>query len=377
MLVPLAYNLRSLSRRRVRTALTVAGIGAVVAVYVVMSAVSGTMRAMFKATGQPDEVLVTQPGALTPEFSFVPRPVASWLKTLDAVAVDASSGEPLVSPELTLSAKVSHRGVTKAVALRGVSPVARAMYREPRLLEGDWVGPGKRVMVGKQLARALGLGVGDVLAAEKEQWTVAGVFEAGGTLYEQEVWLDLDELGAASSRTELTSLLVRVKRPALTRALVDELSAQRRQPLQAMAAHDAYARVGGMSLWMASLGQFIALVIALGAVFGGMNTMYAAVAGRQREIGILRALGYRSGAVLLSFLTESAVVGLVGGALGVALALVIGQVPLTMPYLVGKEVAIGTGPMVSGLVLAGAVGLLGGLLPAWQAARVRVVEALR
>lgn len=377
MLVPITYNLRSLSRRSVRTSLTVLGIGAVVAVYVVMTAVSTTMRGMFKATGHPDEVLITQPGALTPEFSSLPRSVATWLRTLPPVAVAAEGEEPLVSPELTLSATLEHQGRTKDIALRGVSPAAKVVYRDVTLLEGTWAGAGKRVMVGQQLARAMRVKVGDTLRLEKETWTVAGLFDGGGTLYEQEVWLDLDELGAAANRTELTSVLVRVRDASLTKDFVEELGAQRRQPLQAMAARDAYARVGGMSMWMASLGQFIALVIALGAIFGGMNTMYSAVAGRMREIGILRALGYRSGAVLLSFLTESVLVGLAGGALGGALALAVAQVPLDMPYLVGGAVALPPTAFVRGLVLAAAVGLLGGALPALQAARLKVVDVLR
>ncbi len=376
MLVPVSYNLRSLSQRRVRTSLTIVGIAAVVAVYVLMTSVSGTMRAMFKVTGQPDEVLVTQPGAITPEFSFLPRTVATWLRTLEQVASD-SSGQPLVSPELTLSAKLDHQGQKRNVALRGVSPAARAVYRELKVAEGSWWGPGKKAMVGRQLARAQGLKLGDSLGFEKETWTVAGIFEAGGTVYEQEIWMDLDDLGAASNRTELTSVVLRVKDASLTKPTVDELGAQRRQPLQAQAAHDAYARVGGMSMWAASLGQFIALVIALGAIFGGMNTMYSAVAGRVREIGILRAVGFRAPAILLSFLTESVLVGLAGGALGVGISLAIGHVPLNMPFLIGSEVAISGRAMVSGLILAGAVGLLGGLLPAWQASRLKVVDVLR
>ncbi len=376
MLVPLRYNLRSLAQRRARTSLTVVGIAAVVAVYVVMTSVSGTMRSMFRATGQPDEVLVSQAGALTPEFSFLPRTAVTWLRTFPQVAADAQ-GEPLVSPELALSAHLAHRGRSKDVSLRGVSPLAQAVYREVRLREGSFCGAGKRAMVGLQLARALDVKLGDALHLEKEDWTVGGIFEAGGRLYEQEVWLDLDELGAASNRTELTTVLLRVKSPELTKPLVDELGAQRRLPLQAMAARDAYARVGGMSLWAASLGQFIALIIALGAVFGGMNTMYSAVAGRVREIGILRAVGYRAPAVLLSFLTESLALGLAGGVLGVGLALVIGRVPLNMPFVVGSEMALSARAMASGVVLSAAVGLLGGFFPAWQASRLKVVDVLR
>lgn len=376
MLVPLRYNLRSIAQRRVRTSLTILGIAAVVAVYVVMTSVSGTMRSMFRATGQPDEVLVSQAGAITPEFSFVPRTAVTWLRTFPQVAADAQ-GEPLVSPELALSARLEHRGRRKDVSLRGVSPAAKAIYREVAVREGAFCGPGKRAMVGVQLARALDVKVGDVLRLEKEDWAVAGIFDAGGRLYEQEVWLDVDELGAASNRTDLTTILLRVKSPELTRPFVEELGSQRRLPLQAMAARDAYARVGGMSMWAASLGQFIALIIALGAVFGGMNTMYSAVAGRVREVGILRAVGYRSAAVLLSFLTESMAIGLAGGALGVGLALIIGRVPLNMPFVVGSDMALSARAMVSGLVLSAAVGLLGGFLPAWQASRLKIVDVLR
>jgi ABC-type lipoprotein release transport system permease subunit len=376
MFVPLSYNLRSLARRRVRTALTVFGIAAVISVYVVMNSVSVTMRTMFAKTGQPDELLITQAGSINPEFSSLPRGAGTYLRAHPRVAADAA-GEPLVSPELYIASRLARGGKTIDVLLRGVAPIAAKAYRQVRVPEGTFAGPGRKVLVGKQLAATAQLKAGDVLDLESERWTVVGVFDAGGTVYEQEVWLDLDELGAATNRADLTNFFMRVKSADDGKAAVEELTSQRSEPMQAMTAPAAYARVGGMSIWMAALGQFIALTIALGAIFGGMNTMYAAVASRVREIGILRALGYRSSAVLLSFLLESVAIGLAGGVFGALFALGLAQVPLDIPFFLSGATSINPSSLAAGFVLAGAVGLLGGFFPAWQASRVKVVDVLR
>jgi putative ABC transport system permease protein len=171
--------------------------------------------------------------------------------------------------------------------------------------------------------------------------------------------------------------MVRCKSIADTQVLVDAINNQRTEPLLSMTSTAAFKRVGGMSIWMAALGQFIAIVIAFGAVFGGMNTMYAAVATRSREIGILRAIGFRSGAVLLSMWTESVLVGIMGGVAGILLAFVVAKVPLNMPFLLEGSVSLHTGDLVAGLVLALVVGGLGGLLPSLQASRLKVVDVLR
>jgi len=376
MFVPLSYNLRSLGRRRVRTALTVFGIAAVISVYVVMNSVSVTMRTMFAKTGQADELLITQAGSINPEFSSMARGTGTFLRAHPRVAVDPS-GEPLVSPELYIASRLTRGATTRDVLLRGVAPIAARAYRQLRVGEGTFVGPGRKALVGRQMAATAGLRTSDVLDLEGEKWTVVGVFDAGGTVFEQEIWLDLDELGAATNRADLTNFFMRVKSAGEAQAAVDELSAQRSEPMQAMTAPAAYARVGGMSIWMAALGQFIALTIALGAIFGGMNTMYAAVASRVREIGILRALGYRSWAVLLSFLFESVAIGLAGGALGALFALGLAQVPLDIPFFMSGATSINASSLRAGFVLAGAVGLLGGFFPAWQASRVKVVDVLR
>jgi putative ABC transport system permease protein len=376
LLVPLSYNLRSLWQRKTRTGLTVAGIAAVVAVYVVMTAVSVQMRHMFKGNAQPDEVVVLQAGAMIPEFSQVNRAEATWLATQPQVV--QVGGRPVVSPELSLASHVTlPDGQSANVLLRGVEPANLAFHRELAVVEGKPLADGTAVLVGVQLARSRHLQVGDVLTFERTPWTVGGLFSAQDGVYEQEVWVGLDALAAAANRSNVTGFTVRTRDAAAAKSLVDAILAQHSEPLQAMTSDASFARVGGMSIWMATLGRFIALIIALGAVLGGMNTMYAAVAQRGRELGVLRAIGYRSGAVLLSMLLESVVVGLLGGLVGLGLAFAVARAPITMPYLLEGGIPLGASDLMAGLELALLVGALGGLLPALQAGSVKVVDALR
>ena len=375
MWVPLSYNLRSLTERRGRTFLTLFGIAAVVSVFIVMSSVSGQMSTLFRTTGQPDEVLVMQAGSVNPEFSSVSRSSAGWLKTQDGVAQIGSLG-PAVSPELSLASRLD-KAPPADVMLRGVDAVALSFYREIKPEAGAAPAPGKRVIVGVKLARTQHISKGDTLTFEGATWTVAGVFDGGGTVYEQEIWTDLDDLAAATRRPGPTHFTVRTLSADAAKAFVDHVNNQHAEPLQALTSAAAYARIGGMSIWMSSLGKFIAVTIAIGAVFGGMNTMFSAVANRRREIGILRTVGYRPFAILVSFLFESLLIGLAGGALGAALSFVVARLPLKIPFFIENQVGIGASAVGSGMVLALGVALVGGFLPALQAARMQVVQALR
>lgn len=374
MWVPVSYNLRSLFERRARTSLTLVGIAAVVSVYIVMTSVSGHMQSLFRTTGQEDEILVMQAGSVNPEFSSVSRSSSGWLKTQDGVAQGASG--PLVSAELTLASRLE-KAPPADVMLRGVDPIALSFFREIKAAPGEGPAPGKRVIVGNKLARAQRIAKGDTLRFEGTDWVVAGIFDGGGTVYEQEIWTDLDDLAAATRRPGPTHFTVRAQGKEAAKALVDRVNNQHAEPLQALTSAAAYARIGGMSIWMSALGQFIAVTIALGAVFGGMNTMFSAVANRRREIGILRTVGYRPAAILVSFLFESLLIGLAGGVLGAGLSFVVARLPLKIPFLIENQVGIGAGSIGAGIGLALGVALLGGLLPALSAARMQVVQALR
>lgn len=374
-MVPLRYVTRSLARRKLRTAMTVLGVALVVSIYAAMSAVAETMIRSFRRTGAEDEVVVVQAGAITVDFSNVARESLGYVQTLDGVATEGD--RPLVSPELCLGSVARVADAERDLSVRGVTEAGTSVYSQVRLASGRWPGPGHEATLGVAAAAKLGLGLGDTLELEGERWTVVGLLEAGGRVHDQEVWVDLDDLAAAANRTTYSSYTVRARGPAEAEALVEAVSDGRRYPLRAQAAAAFYARTGGMSIWMATLGQLISLIIAIGAAFGGMNTMYSAVAGRRREIGVLRSLGYGRSAVLLAFLLESLAICAVGGLLGLLGGFALSLVPVDVPFLPASRVALGPPQVLWSLVLALGIGLLGGGLPALQAARLRIVDALR
>lgn len=374
-MVPLRYILRSLGRRWLRTVMTVAGVALVVAIYAVMSAVAHTMVRSFRSTGAPAEVVVVQAGALSVDFSHIGRGSLSYVQTLDGVA--SLDDRPLVSPEISLGSVARVDGEERDLSIRGVTPVAAEVYTQVRLTAGRWPRGDNQVAIGRVASIKLGLEPGDALEFEGARWTVAGVIDGGGRVYDQEVWTALDDLAAASHRTTYTSYVIRATDAEAAAALVDQINDNRRFPLRAQLAREFYARTGGMSIWMATLGQFIAVIIALGAAFGGMNTMYAAVANRRREIGVLRSLGYGRDAVLLAFLLESVALCALGGALGLLLGAALSLVPIDVPFLPASRVGLEAPQVLWSLVLALLIGVVGGGLPALQAARLPLVEALR
>lgn len=374
-MVPLKYIVKSLGRRKLRTAMTIVGIALVVAIYAAMSAVATTMVRSFRSTGSPDEVVVIQAGALSLDFSHVDRGSLGYVQTLDDVALHGD--RPLVSPELRLGSVAQVNGEERDLSIRGITETARLVYRQVRLFEGQWPHPGQQVAIGRTASVKLGLGLGDSLSFEGERWIVVGILDGGGRVYDQEVWTDLDDLAATANRRTYSSYVIRAGNVGAAEALVETINDNRRFPLQAQLAPAFYARTGGMSIWMATLGQFIAIIIALGAAFGGMNTMYSAVASRRREIGVLRSLGFSRGAILLAFMLESLALCAAGGALGLVLGLGLSFVPIDVPFLPASRVVLELPQILWSLVLALLIGLFGGGLPSLQAARMNLVDALR
>jgi ABC-type antimicrobial peptide transport system permease subunit len=364
-LLPLSYVLRN-ARRRLRTGLTVAGIALVVAVYFLMGSVAETLVRSFRSTGAADEVVLVQAGALTVAYSNVERGTLTWVQTLDGVA--AEDGRPLVSPELALGSVVALNGSERKISLRGVTSIAPSVYRQVRLATGRWPGPGRRAAIGPAAAAKLGVRLGERLDIEGDSWQIAGLLDSGGRVYDQEIWLDLDELAAAANRTTYSGYTLRATSSTAVPDLVETINEGRRFPLSAQPASEFYQRTAGMAFFMASLGELVAFVVAIGAVFGGMNTMYAAVAARRREIAVLRALGYRRPAILGAFLLESLLIALAAGVLGILLGTAIA---------LGGAVGLAPRQALSALLLSAAIGLLGGGLPAFQAARTAIVEQLR
>lgn len=380
MRIPLRYNLRSLLARWVRTGLTALGIGLVVAVFVVIRSTTEGLRATIGATGSPANILIVERGAPNVELSLL-----SWQKVNNVrmqPEVMRSGNRDLVSPEVTLSTWVSRAGAdeeAEPIVVRGVCPVALQVHDQVTLASGRMPDSTGEVALGQMAAAGLGVGLGDQVVFGDREWMVVGTLSAPGTAFDAEVWADLDALMLNYNRAEPTSAVVRVQ-PGYDAAAVSarwnaepSLRLLRIEATPESAYYAALAEYTDALVW---IGVVIGGVMGVGAVFGGMNTMYTAVANRTREIGTLRALGFSSGDVQLAFVIESVLIALGGGVLGCLFSLFANG--LSFRALgTAFEIQIGVGALGWGMVLAALTGLLGGLLPARAAVRMVIVEAVR
>lgn len=377
MRIPLKYNVRSALLRRSRTVLTVLGIAAVVAVFVAMVAFANGLSASFARTGSPDNLMVLQKSAFSHSLSSLPR------STLDVVRyaphVKTKGDQLLVSPEMAIEPWVTPLGASEAVfmAARGVTPVFFDVADTVRLTAGTTSLRGNRVLLGHGARQKLGgLGVGDTIEMFGERWPVTGLFEAGGTNLEFEILADVDDIMRAARRDELTCFTIKLDRPDSAQGVIGQLEADRRVLLTAMREQDYYATAGKVYAVVGQIGLLIAVIVTIGAVFGGMNTMYTAVSGRMREVGTLRSLGFSRASIVGSFLVESLLVSLSGGVIGALLGYLVNGLRISVGAA-NIRFAVGPGVMIAGVLLSAVVGVVGGLLPARAAARVEIVDAMR
>lgn len=374
-MIPLKYIIQHLLKRKKRTLFTVLGIALTIAVYAAMSAVTQTMIQSFQTTGLPKEVFILEGSALSADFSNISRETLTYIQTLDEVLYQ--DNQPLVSPELYLGTVIEVSGIRAEVQVRGVTPIVADVYQQITLKKGGWPQIGKKIAVGAALAGRFGIRPGDTITFQNESWEVGGIFESRGRVYDREVWVELDELAAVADRPAYSNYMVRTADAAAAARLIETVNKNRRYALKAMSSADFYRRGGGMAIYMAKKGVFLAYVIAIGSVFAAMNTMYAAVAMRRKEIAILKAIGYRPLKILTALAGESVFMGFMGGILGLVIASALSLVPVDLPSLPAGYVNIHGRQIVSAMLMSMAVGLLGGLLPAIQAAGTRVVNAFR
>ena len=373
-MIPFKYILGGLQRRKLRTVMTVIGIAMVIAIYAVMNAISAVMVSGFQATGAPDEVVVQQAGAMMAEFSNIDREAVAYVRTLPGVL--SRDNQPLVSPELQLTTVLQRDGAERDVNLRGVSDLAADVYTQVNVKQGQWPATGYQAAVGIALANKLKLDIGSELVIENASWTVVGILDSSGRIYDQEIWVHLDDLTAQTNRTKYSSFLIKTSSPEATAVLVEEVNSARRYTLSAMRADTFFTLQGNMAGGIADIGSFLAIIIVVGAVFGGMNTMYSTVAGRRQEIGMLRAIGFRPRVILGAVVLESVMLALIAGVIGLVLGAFIALVPMNVPYVAAAHISLGWSEITGALVMSILIGLFGGLLPAIQAARLRIVDAL-
>lgn len=386
MKIPIIYNLRSLRQRPVSTLTTALGMALVVAVFVAMSALATGFRAALTSSGSPENVLVLRKAAQQEMNSGVGRQTASILAGFPFVATGAD-GLPLISPETFVVVPLDRRegGGMANVVVRGVSPKAFEVRKGITITEGRQFRPGAReVVVGTAYAaRFPNSNVGDVVRFAETDWTVVGQFSADGSSFESEIWGENEQFMPVFRGEIFQSVTFRMRDPAAFDGIKETLESDPRFTLDAFRESEFYAN---QSTMLAQILTFIAIFLAgimgIGAIFGAINTMYAAVASRGPEIGVLLTLGFRPRSVMGSFLVESILIAVIGGLLGCLIALPInGLVTSTTNWASFSEVAfafrVTPQLLLNGMIFAVVMGIVGGLLPARHAARQQVVDALR
>lgn len=389
MKVPLIYNVRSVLQRPVSTALTALGVGLVVAVFVAMLALANGFIAALAKTGSPDNVLVMRRGADTEMSSGIPREAVNIISAFPHVAT-GDDGRPLLSAETYLVINIPRAGDDSTglanVVIRGVNDRAFKVRRGINVIEGAPFASGQsEVCVGaKLLGRFRHVAVGETLRFGSRDWKVVCRFTADGSSFESEIWGENEQLqGVFRGGNSYQSITFRLKDPAGFEEAKRALQADQRIQVDAHREQEFYASQSDLlGSILKVLGYMITSIMAVGAVFGAVNTMYAAVSSRTPEIAVLLTLGFHPRSVLASFLAESAVIALIGGVIGCLLALPInGVVTSTTNWSSFSEVAfafrVTPALLLKGLIFAVVMGIVGGFFPARRASKMPVVQALR
>lgn len=383
--IPLVYNVRNLAVRRVSTILTALGIGLVAWVFIFTLALAGGFQSALTTTGSRENATVIRKGSTTELMSIVSREAAGAVLSQEEVA-RATDGTPLAAAELMVVWNLQRKsGTSTNVVVRGVAPKSMALRPKMRLVQGRMFRPGlDEVVVGSMVARRFqNCSVGDRLKLAGREWTVVGVLDANGAAYDSEIWGDVELFMPVFDRPVFQSMTLRLRDPSQFPALKKRLESDPRLSVEVKREDEFYAaQSSGLASLLRALGFFVTSIMSLGAMFGALNTMYAAVASRTKEIGALRAIGFSRGAVLTSVLVESMLLALLGGVVGCLLAIPVRSFTTgTMSFATFSELAfrfqVTPGMMLAGLAFSAAMGLVGGFFPARRAASMPIVEALR
>ena len=387
MAIPVIYNLRSVRARWVSAIVAVLGIAGTVGVFVAMLSLANGFRATLVASGSQDNAILMRAGATAEMMSGITLESIKIVQDDPGVARDGSG--PMITSEVVVVAPFPLRatGTNANVQVRGVSGNVLNIRRNVKIVQGRMFQPGlSELVVGSNANKTYaGLTVGNTVDFGGGHWRVVGVFDAGGSAFDSEVWADarvLDDVYKRSTNI-YQSATVHLTSPAALQGLKDSVSADPRLNLDVFREVDYYAKQStAMTRLITVLGGLVAFVMAIGAIFGALNTMYSAVSERGREIATMRALGFGGPAVVFSFLIEALLIAFVGGVIGcVAVLRLNGLTTSTINWQTFSNLAfafrITPGLLLSGLIFALAMGLIGGLLPAISAARRPIAVALR
>jgi putative ABC transport system permease protein len=375
----------SLPQRWGASSVIVIGIAGVVGVLVAMLAMAAGFQATLNQTGSDDTAIILRGGSMAETNSVIMRDQVPLISSLPGIAKGAD-GKPLASPELSqvvnLPTKSDHTDAN--VQLRGVGQEAWALRGNLKIVSGRRFNPGLRELVVGQGARKqfVGLDVGSHVKLGRQDWAVVGEFVSGDS-HESELWADGEVVASTYNRVSFQSMTAKLDGKNGFNQLKAGLAADPQLKLDTMTTHDYYNKQSEqLTLVIEILGKVIGSIMAIGAVFGALNTMYAAVAARAREIATLRALGFRGLPVVIAVMLETMLLALLGGVLGAAIAWLVfnGYTASTLGNNFSQVVfqfKVSPGLLWSGLKWALGIGLVGGLFPALRAARLPVTEALR
>ena len=394
MAIPISYNVRNLRLRKGLTVMTALGIALTVTTAIFLMALVAGLDRAFVSSGSPLNVLVLRKGSEAELSGGFDASLFPTLKTLPGIAKD-SHGEPMASGEWVVVIILPRKDGTGEVnvTVRGMMPDGLEMRQLPgpenhpsvKLIAGEWFHTGQReVVVSSSIReRFAHSNIGDTMEFGKGSWKVVGVFDAGGSAYESEVWGDVNQMASDFDRQGgFASAYLRATDPVSAEALKNRVSDDQRLKLEGMLENDYYAKQTSSGTPIKVIGWVVGVIMAIGSIFAAMNTMYAAVAYRGREIATLRVIGFSRPAILTSFVLESLLLALLGALVGILLMLPFnGMQTGTSNAVTFSEVvfALRITPAVAtrAIIFALIMGFVGGLAPAWHAARQNILTALR
>jgi putative ABC transport system permease protein len=391
MALPLKYNFQNVIVRWRSTLAAIFGIGLVVAVYVMLQALAVGLERNSANTGDERNYLIVRKGATSESVSQVTREQFRYLQYMEEIAKD-EQGKAVVTADTMVLVNLPRLGGNGEanVLVRGVMEKGKELRPQVQLVEGRWFVPGKReVVVSKKLAaRFKNFQIGEAFHVPGADLKVVGWLDGGRSAFDSEVWMDTDEARNIFGRENYTSVLVRPIDEAAAAKLKAKLESSKQIAARMERETEYYRKQTKTAGPIKFLGVALATIMSVGAVFSAMNTMYATVGARTREVGTLRVLGFHRRAILFSFLMEGAILAFLGGVLGCLIVSAAYAWVTATGYTIGtinfdtfSEVIFDFRPtpelMGQGLVFAVVIGLLGSLLPAWRASRIPVISALK
>ena len=385
MAIPVSYNLRNLVVRKTTTMMTALGVALTVAVLLAVLALVNGLRTTLASSGDPLQIIVMRKGSESEIVSNFTRTQFQDLKFKPGIAT-GKNGQPLASLEVitVINLSSTETGEGTNVTVRGLQPAGIEMRHSVKISSGRWFQEGKRELVaGRSTAdRYPEAQIGHKIRFGRGDWEIVGIMDAGRGAQSSELWGDLNQVGSDLQRLEvLSSALVRATDPVTAKALSNDINNDQRLNMNAVPEPEYYAAQTQSAAPIEYIGIFVAVIMAVGSAFAAMNTMYAAVARRSREIGTLRVLGFSKGSILFSFFLESVLLSGLGGVLGCLLVLPLNGITTGIGNSNFSETAfnfhVSPGIMMVGIAFAVILGAAGGLFPASNAARKEILTALR